>query len=206
MTFLAALRALPAAWRAATRWLGRALAIVETPLVRLFVRASMPWALARIALTALGLALVSLILIGFLRLPAAGDAAPLKLVLRPVYGAEQAQMRADAPVFGQGLRANAVRAWVDIPNDARMFGVTRADIRLPLERLLPAINDVAVGWAADQTPTEAAAQLVDDLKKVDDRQKSHGGDRVAIEYHMGLAGCSTATSGTPRAGCSRFCA
>jgi hypothetical protein len=188
MIVLAALHALGVAWRAATRWAGRALAIVETPLVRFFVRPSLHWAGLRVAMWAAVLAVITLILIGFLRLPATGDAAPLKLALRPVYDAEQAQMRADAPVFGQGLRANAVRAWVKVP-DSGMFGVAHADVRLPLQRLLPAIDDVADGWATDQSPTEAAAQLVGDLKKVDDRQNQHGGgsDRVAIEYHMGLA-------------------
>jgi hypothetical protein len=186
---LALLRALAAGGRVAIRWLGWALAIAETPLVRLFVRVGLSWASLRIALGAMALGLATLILVGFLRLPEAGDGAPLKLALHPVYVAEQAQMRSDAPVFGRGLRANAVRAWARIPSDGSMFGVTRAEIRSPLQRLLPAIDDVADGWAADQTPTEAAAQLVSDLKKVDDRQKQHGGgaDRVAIEYHMGLA-------------------
>jgi hypothetical protein len=185
--FLAVLRAAAVGWRVASRWLARALAIVETPLVRLFVRAGLVWAMVRMALVAVPLALLTLVLIGFLRLPAAGDAAPLKLTLRPVYIAEQAQMRADAPVFGQGLRVGAIRAWVAIPGDDRMFGVTRADIRAPLQRLRSALNDVADGWSADPSPTEAAAQLVSDLKKVDDKQKQHGCDRVAIEYHLGLA-------------------
>jgi hypothetical protein len=179
--FAAVWRGVSAAWRVT-------FGLLETPLVRLFVRAGAGWASLRMAGVAVALALLSLFFVGFLRLPAAGDSAPLKLALHPVYQAEQAQMRADAPVFATGLRANAPRAWVHIPETGAL-ALTRGDIRLPLERLLPGIDEVAGQWAAAGAPSGAAAQLVADLKKADDRQRQRDGsaDRVAIEYHVGLA-------------------
>ncbi|HEX3918981.1 MAG TPA: hypothetical protein VHW60_16710 [Caulobacteraceae bacterium] len=188
MIFAALFHGLAAVWRAVSAAWRVTFGVVETPLVRLFVRAGPGWTTAWMVGVALVLALVSLFFVGFLRLPAASDSAPQKLGLRPVYLAEQAQMRADAPVFATGLRANAVRAWAHIPETGAL-ALTRGDIRLPLERLLPDINDVAGQWAAGGATSRAAAQLVAELKKADDRQRQRDGsaDRVAIEYHTGLA-------------------
>jgi hypothetical protein len=188
LIFAALFHGFAAVWRAVSAGWRLSFGVVETPLVRLFVRAGPGWAALRIVGVAVALALVSLFFVGFLRLPAASDSAPLKLSLHPVYLAEQAQMRADAPVFATGMRANAVRAWVHIPETGAL-ALTRGDIRLPLERLLPDINDVAGQWAAGGATSDAAAQLVSELKKADDRQRQRDGsaDRVAIEYHTGLA-------------------